>query len=787
MSEQGDDPPVAGGGTEVITQDADDGWSSLPTELPIDLPGGEERYEVLHELGRGSMGVVRIARDLSLQRLVALKRLSPEGHVPNAAARFLDEARITAQLSHPGIVAVYDINQDAEGHPFFAMQLIEGATLEEITTGLRKNDPAVVRKFGRVRLLNIFMQTCMAVAYAHSRGVIHRDLKPGNIMLGEFGEVFVMDWGLAKIVRPDVAQPVVGGRPDEVGFRTRVGDITGTPAYMCPEQAMGLVDALSDRSDVYALGAILYELLTFSPPFSGASTSEVLRKVRAGDVVPPSVAAPDRDIPPELDAVVMRCLARDPKDRLPSARALRDEVEACLAGRHTVVRRVQATSRTLRDAARSAQNFRELARQRRRLARDVAEARSLRLSADAPAQIEEDRARRAELCRLSDELDETFERTVALFHQILGENPAHQETHEGLRDLLWYRFLEAERAGDRSAMSLYRSLAAQHDPSGSMQLAVVGDGSLKLESEPAATVRLQRYSQEGLELSLGEASEGGNTPLNYEPMPMGSYLFTLEAPGHDSVRLSVQVVRQENVELRVRLLPEGCVPEGCVQIPAGPFWMGANNPELGAPPRARMQLGDYVIARSPVTVEAYAAFLNAQEPARARKHVPKLEPSQWRETEDGVFHPLEYGGNPVVGVSARDAQAYCAWLTEQDERPWRVPSAAEWEKAARGADGRAYPWGDAWEGSRCRCASSPEGGAATEVGNETDESPYGARDLSGGVREWTSTEHLRHHRRRVIKGGGFNSPRAACHLAARGFQKLDRGAADLGFRVAFTP
>ncbi len=780
------DPP-AGGGTAVIAQDQTDGWDAIPEALPIELPGLEDRYEVVRELARGSMGVVQVARDLSLQRLVALKKLSTEARVPNAAARFLDEARITAQLSHPGIAAVYEIGVGKDEVPFFSMQLIEGRTLHAMLEGLRAGDPDAVRRFSRARLLNLFMQVCMTVAYAHARGVIHRDLKPENIMLGNFDEVFVMDWGLAKIVSTDVPQPVVGGRPDDAVFRTRVGDIQGTPAYMSPEQAMGLVDALGDRTDVYALGAILYELLTLRPPFGG-TTQEVLRLVRQGALVPPAQAAPDAGITAELEAVVLRAMARDPMDRYPTAAALRDEVEASLVGTRTSMHRVRGAARALREAARAGQTFRELARRRRRVAREVAEAASLRLPFDAPDELEALWSRQAAHAALERDVAHAFENAVAHYQQILNEVPDHREAHEGLRDLFWYRFLEAERADDRPTMVLYRGLAQQHDRSRALQAALTGDGALRLATDPpGAAVTLYRHTPAGHRLVASDPRACGSTPLTLEPLAMGSYVVVLERRGFHELRVPVHLTRQETAEVEVRLLPEGALPAGMVQVPAGAWWSGDNNPELETAPRARQAAAAFLIGRCPVTVADYAAFLDALfeggDAGRAQRHVPGGGEG-WQTGPDGRAHPDQYGGNPVTGVSLVDVQAYLAWRAERDGLPWRLPTAAEWERAARGADGRAYPWGDRWDATLCRCADGPEGGAPSAVGNESDESPFGVRDLAGGVREWTASEHPRDARQRAVKGGGFDSRRAECHLAVRRFAKIDRGARDLGFRLA---
>ena len=345
-------------GTEVILGDADDGWGASAEAPSVTIPNsGGGDYEVLGDLARGSMGAIKIARDRALQRLVALKMLDPTSTLPNASARFLDEARITAQLQHPSIVPVYAIGTIGDD-PYFTMQLIEGRTLRDIIDSVARRQSDDMVRYGHVRLLNVLIQVCNSIAYAHSRGVIHRDLKPANIMLGEYGEVFVMDWGLAKIVKTKVDRPVVGGRPDQAAFQTRVGDVTGTPAYMAPEQALGLVDALSERSDVFALGAILYEFLTGRPPFVADSMMATLRLAQHGQIQLPSTVAPEADILPALEAIAMRCLARDPMDRYSSAAELRDELEGCVTTGHTAMQRVRGTARVLRKAAHAGQRFR---------------------------------------------------------------------------------------------------------------------------------------------------------------------------------------------------------------------------------------------------------------------------------------------------------------------------------------------------------------------------------------------------------------------------------------------
>jgi serine/threonine-protein kinase len=785
-------PTPATTGTEVILEAADArDWQAPaePVQLPIALPSqAEERYEVRRELARGSMGIVRVALDRTLKREVALKVLNSECDIPGASTRFLEEARITAQLQHPGIVAVYEINQGADGAPFFTMQLVEGKTLKAILDDLRAGRPEAVRQYGRVRLLHIFIQVCHAVGYAHARGVIHRDLKPENIMLGAFGEVFVMDWGLAKIVSTSVPQPVVGGReehPDAKGFNTRVGDVTGTPSYMPPEQAMGLIDSLNARSDIFALGAMLYELLTLHTPHGLGAPRDVLKRARQAEIVAPSVCAPAADVPPDLEHIVMRCLAREQVDRFGSATELVDEVEAFLSGGRTSMARVRQTHRTLQDAQQQAQAFREVARKRRRTARALAEAQAERLQTDDAQEAAPLWRMHREVSAADKDAERHFELAVALFTRALADDAENRDAHEGLRDLFWYRFLEAERAGDRASMAVFRSLAVQHDRAGELRAALDGAGSLTLSTRPAGlSVTLYRYAEQADQrLSPDRPEHLGVTPLVLNPAPMGDALVLLDGDGYETTRVPISLLRQESLELPLRIARRGRVPSGYVHVPRGPAWIGAVEPDLAALPKQRVLVEDFVVASEPVTIGEYAEFLAdiaARDPAAARERAP----TGWRLGQDGRYWCEGHRRLPVTHVTVRDAQAFCQWRGARDGLPWRLPTELEWEKAARGPEGRPWPWGFVWEPAFCTSAESPNGGAVGPVGNALDESAYGVRDLAGGVREWTSTEHARDPRRRVVKGGSAFTGRAQAHLAARVALKMDRGFEDVGFRLA---
>ncbi len=292
---------------------------------------GGDRYQILSEIARGGMGVVLRGRDLVIGRDVAIKLLLEE-HVnrPEVVRRFIEEAQIAGQLQHPGIVTVYDLGRFGE-RPFFTMKLVKGRTLADILG--EQTDPATER----LRLLNVALQVAQALAYAHAKGVIHRDLKPADIMVGAFGEVQVLDWGLAKVLpEGGIADEEKAFRhhqsSDKFGTDPEGGSLPGTPAYMPPEQANGGLAFLDRRADVFRLGAILCEVLTGKPPYVGSSEEEVRRKAVRADLADANARLGTCGADAELIALTRACLAQKASDRPKDAAAVAEELVAYLDG-----------------------------------------------------------------------------------------------------------------------------------------------------------------------------------------------------------------------------------------------------------------------------------------------------------------------------------------------------------------------------------------------------------------------------------------------------------------------
>ena len=285
----------------------------------------DDRYRFEVQLGEGGMGIVSLCLDRAIGRSVAMKVV--RDRESGDTTRFLREARVQGQLEHPSIVPVYDLGIDPRGHAFFTMKRVRGTTLFDVLGDEREGR----ERWTRRRLLSAFGNVCLAVDYAHQHGVIHRDIKPANVMLGDFGEVYVLDWGVAR-----VAMDVPAHERLDVDATDGIasGSILGTPGYMAPEQIRN-VD-MGPWTDVYALGCLLYEILTLDPLIEPTTTAEMLSQTLAGVEARASVRAPDANVPPELEALIVRATTLDPRERIQSARELSDALEAFLDGERDI-------------------------------------------------------------------------------------------------------------------------------------------------------------------------------------------------------------------------------------------------------------------------------------------------------------------------------------------------------------------------------------------------------------------------------------------------------------------
>ncbi len=337
LTDSGEVLPSIGGtqeSTDTITAQDD---LTNDEKLTIEQPG---RYTIKGEQGRGGIGKVLVAFDSHLGREIAVKELiafdegvnkdqpTPISQTAAMVARFLTEARITGQLEHPSIVPVYEIGKKSDGKIYYTMKLVKGETLAEKLANEKDLE-------GRLKYLDNFVDLCNAIAYAHSRGVIHRDIKPQNVMIGEFGETVVLDWGLAKVKgQTDEPSGKLKLEIEELkassGFKTIAGRALGTPSYMPPEQAEGKLDEIDEQSDGYSLGAVLYEILTGKPPFEGTTVYEIISNVIEEE--PDNLMKSDSEIPVELSAICMKAISKKKSERYGSAKDIADDIKKFMTG-----------------------------------------------------------------------------------------------------------------------------------------------------------------------------------------------------------------------------------------------------------------------------------------------------------------------------------------------------------------------------------------------------------------------------------------------------------------------
>ena len=845
-----------------------EGWSEeLKAEVAacFDVAQGRlERYQDQAWLGDGGSAVVRRVLDLRVGRNLALKTLR-YGLRKNAPVRqrFRTEIQTTAALQHPGVVPVMDWGENKRGQLWFTMEEVQGATLEAVIAELHEGADGNHwgGKRGFRRLVDAFARMAHVLGYAHRIArVVHGDLKPENLVLGAFGEVYVVDWGLARHLPPQNPERRTNNaerRTNNAGLDSQnpgpttqdqqprtnnpgpdsqnpgpttqdAPSIIGTPAYMAPELFTG---NCSPASDVYALGAVLYALLSGRPPFRG-NDSDTLQRLRAGEAPEAVDTAAGKDhpeLPADLVDICCQAMASAPAERYADAEEFALDLERWLDG-----------ARKQERAEAECSAARELEPQIRQL-REQAEA--LRLQAREASDLLrpwEPTDKKQGVWRLEDEAAE-LERKQALaeatwlqhVHAARNIDPEHRGALDMLLGHYRAELEAAERRGDSAAAAGFEQLIRSNDRHRENRTYLRGMGRLELHIEPPeATVELSRFAAQGRRMqlrSLGPIEGGERIDIELE---RGSYLLLIRAPGSATTRYPVLIERGRRwraegpeQEAHVLRLPSAADldDEDCY-VPAGWFQAGGDPKAIFSGPSRQLWAAGFVLRRHPVTNAEYLLFLNdllAQGlEADALDAAPRLRPS----ADQGGLESLVYERGPegefrlgtdsqgkawqadwpVAQVTWFQARAYAAWRAERDALPWRLPAELEWEKAARGVDGRCLPWGNHFEPTWANVLDSHAGepylcGIAE---HPLDESPYGLRGLGGNVRDWcgnvsgrvevgldgervlTSNAPLDAPGYRASRGGAWNSSPPMCRSATRFGDLPDRRFGNLGFRLA---
>ena len=663
--------------------------------------GLPDRYDDRGLLGVGAMGEVRRVFDRNLGVDVAMKLLRPDLSLrPAVRHRFQTEVRVTARLRHPNIVIVHDSGELSDGRLWFTMPCVEGATLREVVERFHAEPVGDGAADGAGRwslemLVDVLARAAEAVGHAHTLGIIHRDLKPANLMIGAFREVLVMDWGVAKAPDFDALEGGEDAALAGSAHRTVVGRAVGTPPYMAPEQARGDRAAVGPASDVYALGATLYKVLSGRSPYRGTAL-EVVQRVIEGPP-PPLREVCRRVVPDALIDICDRAMSRNPALRPASGDALARELSAWLARRaqRAAGLGVVAEMRGLAGELRAARARADVAwHEASKAAAGVPtwaplEAQRVRWAAEDAARAEQGACARLEA------------RIIQLGRAARAFEPDLPEVIEPLAEVYRERIDAAERAGDADAAEEgLRRLRALDD--GSLARWIDGRGRVTLHTEPAgAVVRASRIERRLGRRVVVPDRVLGTTPLLGAELPMGDWVLELRAPGCEPVTYPLVIRRFEHhnpvrpgsvVPHAIHLPRVGSLGGGACYVPAGFFPAGGRLGIEPMPPRT-VWVDGFVIDRDVVTIADWLAFL--RDRGAARRSLDGMACRGVRVTALGPeLEPDADGEQVALRFSLQAANAFVAWRCARDGLPWRLPHELEWEKAARGVDGRPYPWGD---------------------------------------------------------------------------------------------
>ncbi len=728
-----------------------------------EIPARLGEYRILRLLGEGGMGTVFEAEQTSLHRKVALKVLS-SGYCFRGSARerFRREAEAAARLDHAHIVKVFGIGED-RGQLFFAMEKVDGRNLETVLAQERITFEHAAR---------LARDLADALHYAHEHGVIHRDVKPANVILTAEDRVLLTDFGLAR---------VDGG----TGL-TRDGMAFGTPAYMSPEQALGRQDDVGPITDVYSLGATLYELVTTRKPFDAPTAEEIIRLVVDRDPVPPRRINPR--IPADLETIIEKAMEKMRERRYPSAAELRDDLDRFIRGEPIRARPVSVVGIAVRKVRKhrgiaavtlgflvilaglvvsfleSRLAAKSLEDQRIAALLDQAEvqlaqagearkqAADLRARADGQATTPEEKLRvRREFRHVLARAEAALEAGATAAQQALGIRPHHREARRRLCKLLLaqaHHFVDTEKfERAEAAVFLLPTLDDRREFTAELrdlERAVRGTCDVSLSTNPPGARAAMRTFVE-VEMDWTEEHDLGVTPLKNLPLAMGSILLVLRFPGHTETLHPLLLERNATLDLSLDLLPEELVPPEMVYVPAGSIRSG--DPDAGYVTRT---IPGFLIDRHETTAGEYLEYFDSLSDAVEKgRRVPSMNVPDsflWAQGKvDPSRHPF-----PICGVSLADAKAYAKFRGKRLPTPW------EWEKAARGADGRVYPWGNRYEPGRSAAHGHPGKGPQGLFPADSLEdgaSPYGILHMVGNVSEYLGTPA---RGRAVLMGGSVN-------------------------------
>ena len=870
-NDEGQEQPVA-------PSNPDKFMHGILDEMGFRYVSAEPMLENIQPYAHGGTGEIFTAQDVTLGRTVAVKTLRPKHQYSlDQIERIVREAKAAAQLEHPNIVPIHSLGVSPSRGVYFTMKRLRGDSLRHIVMQLSLRNPAYTRVYTSSVLMSIFLKICQGMNYAHSKGIIHRDLKPENILVGNYGEVTIIDWGLVKKMDMSSSPHVPGrhkspaprvdlvtaeGAPRQKETRpsaaakagavvslpsgnlTQNGQLNGTPRFMSPEQVNGDVEDIDTRSDIYALGIILYELLTFRNPFEElVEEDEIFSAVSRGKYQKPRQTDRKYSISPELEAICLKAMAVNKEQRYQAVGELIKDLTAHQEGlpvsAYTAPLYVRIAKFSKRNPIKTSAilsciiaiftylmvssfldslYFKRTMKQvqvsvataefkldnlDKRLEKEAARPLGSAISDDKEGELTPERYN-----DLHDEIEGHFNEANLLLSSVTGLHHGAQSViqtwrerimtaqiefclkHKKIKELRKIRsIMSAAMGGDLEAYS-YKMRTLIHD----METALQGVCHLQIESDPPGADVMISFVEQTAEGAMVTGVPVHDdllyTPVYNLALGKGTYIVTLRLDGAPDISFPVTLKHGESKQLMIDIPRE--VPDGMVYVPGGSCMVGGAQSPYKREYEADVQ--PFYISRREVTNREYIAFwltlqdtklLNAYMSRVLLSRGSNLPKNAWNRNGKPIAEiDLD---KPVVGIPREAAQAYCEWYGNRCGRPCRLPTAEEWEKAARGTDGRLYPWGNIFVKEYAftyenKAARKEFGLWAKPESFPMDVSPYGVYDMAGNVREWTSTDFPE-------SGGVFPQIKGASSSTPSRYLPLERAddtavaPSDVGFRL----